>query len=410
MRVLILDAYYKPELVSWTHLESDIIDAVVDAGSEVEVVCPIPSRGVTPEVRQKYRNTREELDGSVKVHRFWSPVEPRNPVMRAARYFWCNLQEHRLGERFRGVDTVFAVSTPPTQGLLAGMVAHSLGARFVYSLQDVFPDSLVSTGLAKQDRVLWRIGRAIEKKTYALADEIIVISNQMRDNLTDKGVEKEKLHVISNWIDLDKVNPVSRCDNRLFDELNIDRGRFTVVYAGNFGAAQSVETIVEAARLLSDRTEIQFVLFGAGARFETTVKDAAQLNNMAVYPLQPQERVAEVYSLGDIGLITCKRGISEIALPSKLWSMLACNSRVVAAYEQDSAVADILRDSQAGICVAPENPMELAAAIETEFTSWVQLGEDVHQTSGGREYVSEHASRPACAGAYAKLIVGGTGQ
>ena len=78
----------------------------------------------------------------------------------------------------------------------------------------------------------------------------------MKKNIMDKGVPEEKIEVISNWIDTEKVQPVSKENNRLYDEFGISRDKFLVVYAGNFGAAQGADVVLEAAGLLENEKDI----------------------------------------------------------------------------------------------------------------------------------------------------------
>ena len=165
---------------------------------------------------------------------------------------------------------MFCSSTPPTQGMLTAMVAKWLSRRygrkvpFVYNLQDIFPDSLVGAGLTHKGSLLWNAGRKIENFTYRHADKIIVISEDFKRNLIAKGVPESKIEVIYNWIDEDAVVPVAKADNPLFEELGLQRGKFNVVYAGNLGNAQNIDVIIDAAELLKDKGEIEFIIFGTG--------------------------------------------------------------------------------------------------------------------------------------------------
>ena len=154
------------------------------------------------------------------------------------------------------------------------MVAKKLSKKykkkvpFVYNLQDIFPDSLVNTGMTQKGSFLWKIGRKLENYTYENAEKIIVISDSFKRNIMAKGVMEEKIEVISNWIDLDTVHPVSRKDNKLISEFGIDPTKFLVIYAGNFGAAQGADVVLKAAEKLKSNEGIQFVIFGGGAYFE----------------------------------------------------------------------------------------------------------------------------------------------
>lgn len=264
----------------------------------------------------------------------------------------------------------------------------------IYNLQDVFPDSLVTTGLAKKDSLLWKIGRKIEDYTYRNADKIIVISNAMKENILAKGVPEEKIAVIPNWIDVESVKPVDKQNNRLFEEYSIDNEKFTVVYAGNLGAAQGADVVLEAAKMLPD---IQFVIFGGGTGFEKAKQEAKKLPNVIVHPLLPQERVPEVYSLGDICLITCKKGVGSSGMPSKTWSIMACNRPIVAAFDTDSELSEILKSANAGSCVEPENAELLAQAIE-------EMKENTHRYTGGRDYVCKNASKTVCVSKYVEIL------
>lgn len=365
MKVLFLNAYFYPERIAFSHLEQDIMEGLVNAGHEVYVVCPTPSRGVSKEEIETYRHIRNEIINTVNISRYPAPCEGKNPVIRAFRYFWCNIRGNRIGKRFRGVDVIFAVSTPPTQGYFAGKLAKKLGVPLVYSLQDVFPDSLVTSGLAKKTSLLYKLGARIEKKTYRLCDRIIVLSDTVRRNLLEKGVDDKKLLTVKNWIDTDTVRHVARQDNRLFDEYGVSRDDFIAVYAGNFGASQGADVILKAARLLREHSSVHFVIFGGGAGFEAAQKEVAdnRLDNVTIRPLLPADRISEAYSMGDVALITCKKNVGKTAMPSKTWSIMACDTPIIASFDTDSELAAVLKDSGAGVCVEPEDPAALKNAI-----------------------------------------------
>ncbi len=402
MKVLFLDAYFIPETIAFTHLENDIIDALIKDGHEINVICPIPTRGIDKETAAKYRHIKHEtfFNGKVHVQRFWAPQENKNPITRAFRYFWCNLRQYQIGKKYKDTDLIFSASTPPTQGLLMAMLRKKLKCRTLYSLQDVFPDSLVNTGMTKKGSILWNIGRVIEKITYKNIDKIIVISEEFRKNLIQKGVPDDKIEVIYNWIDTDRVQPIPKEHNKLFEEIGISREKFTVVYAGNLGASQGADIIIGAAQQLRETENIQFAIFGGGSEYQAMKSTVAELKltNVILNPLLPQDRVPEVYSMGDIALITCKPGVGKSGMPSKTWSIMACNTPILAAFDLDSELAEIIKTSQGGICIEPGNPSALSKAILELYNA-----RDGLQVNS-REYVEKYMSKKICVSKYEEIL------
>lgn len=409
MRFLFLDAYFEPESTAYTHLEKDLIEKIISEGNSICVICPKPTRGISDEVAKKYSDIKYEslYGGRVAVHRFWAPDEGKNPLVRAFRYFWCNLRTYQIATRLKNVDAVFSNSTPPTQGALSVLTTKRLSSKlkadipFIFNLQDIFPDSLVSTGMTSKGSIIWKIGRKIENFTYRNANKIILISEAFKSNIIEKGVPEEKIAVVSNWIDDEAVQPVKKEDNTLYEEFNISREKFTVLYAGNFGAAQGAEVVLESAARLKDNGNIQFVIFGGGAGFEKArlYVDENKLGNVIINPLLPAERVPEVYSLGDVALITCKKGVGNSGMPSKTWSIMACNTPIIASFDLKSELAEIISDSNTGACVEPENTEALTEAILNAFSGKTEVNKN------GREYVLKNASKKLCTQKYSDELI-----
>lgn len=408
MKVLRLGTYYYPEITAGSHLIDDLHKGFADEKINVSLYVPVPSRGISKEERNKYSKKKCEkiYNNRVTIHRFSMIREGRNPIQKGIKYLLSNICEYYYGTKEKGVDIVFCSSTPPTQGVVAALVAKKLSKRygrkvpFVYNLQDIFPDSLLTTGFAKKDGLLWKIGCKIENFTYKNADRIIVISEGFKRNIMEKGVPEEKIEIISNWIDIDSVYPVERKDNRLFEEFGLDPNKFIVVYAGNFGAAQGADIVLKVAEELKEINSIQFVIFGGGAYFEEAKKDAEKLDNVFIHELMPQNRISEVYSLGDVALITCKKGTGKAGMPSKTWSIMACNTPIIASFDTDSDLADVIRNSGAGKCVEPGDVKALTEVIERAS----KIKSNDLEDRDLRRYVSENASKQACVNEYINLI------
>lgn len=184
MKVLMLSPYCYPEQISSSHLTDDLFQAFSSEGVVVDVYSPTPCRGIDKETRKKYQSIKEQsmYDNAIRIHRFSLFAENKNSIARAIRYILCNIIQYHKGIRAKNIDVIFAGSTPPTQGLLCGLVKKKLTKKnghevpFVYNLQDVFPDSLVNAKMTTEGSFLWKLGRKIENYTYSSADIIIVIS------------------------------------------------------------------------------------------------------------------------------------------------------------------------------------------------------------------------------------------
>ena len=363
MKLLLLPAYFTPELCSDTPLDDARYQAYADAGIEMDLYTPTPTRGVGEDDKKRYSKVISEkmYDSKMHVHRFRMMGEGTNPVMRALRYFLCFVKQYWYGCKAKSIDEIFVISTPPIQGMLAAMLKKKKGCKFVYNLQDIFPDTLVGAGLAKKDGLLWKIGRKIEDYTYCNADKIIVISEDFKRNIMEKGVPEEKIEIVYNWVDEEAVHPVNKDDNTLYSEFGLDKDKFTVVYAGNLGNAQNIDIILDAAKMLSD---IQFVLFGSGGLEEQIENriEKENISNLRLLPLQPLARVSEVYSLGDACVVTCKEGFGGSALPSKTWTIMSCGRPVIANFDEGE-LKTIIEKNKCGVFTHAGDVNEFVAAI-----------------------------------------------
>lgn len=361
MKLLRLPAYFEPEQAASSFLWQNLSEDIAKAGVDEVVYTPIPTRGVTEEVRKYYKSHRIETkhDGRMVVHRFSLYGEGKNPILRAMRYVLQGIIQFNkavFAKDARSCDVMFIASTPPIQGAMAAMVKKCRRDHipFVYNLQDIFPDSLVGTGLAKKDGLLWKIGRRIENFTYRNADKIIVISQDFKRNIMAKGVPEEKIEVIYNWVDQNAVVEVPREKNKLFDMYGLDRSKFYITYNGNIGLTQNMEMLAEVAHELEEEglNDIHFVLTGNGAYWDTLVAklrgekqeqrtqapdgtEAITFGNITLLPFQPYDDIAHVFSLGDASLVISKPGVGENSVPSKTWSIMSASRPVLANFDEN---------------------------------------------------------------------------
>ena len=315
----------------------------------------------------------------VKVHRFRMYGEGKNPVLRALRYLLCEIVQlhYMLWEEY---DVAFIDSTPPIQGLKLPIVRLFRKKPIVYNAQDLFPETLSGTGLAKRGGLLWKIGLWVSNVTFRNSDRIIAISEDIKRSIVTRGVSEEKVVVVYNWVDENAVIPVAKEENSLFEEFGLSREKFTVVYAGNLGNAQNISIILDAAALLSD---IQFAVFGTGGLEDEIRKRIATENlvNVHLNPLQPMERVSYVYSLGDACIVSCKAGLGGSAMPSKTWNIMSCGRPVVASFDEGE-LKEILEKNNCGVFSHAGNVQEFVDAIKSlaaDPSRFEEMGKNARQ-------------------------------
>lgn len=353
MSILVFGAYYEPENIASPYIAEGIRKGFVDSGYHIKFYIPTPSRGLTREQIKEYRRRRFETKygGELEIHRYRMFSEKKGTVQRMFRYLCCNLVQLIIGLKEKNVEGIFAASTPPTQGIIIAILKKIKKVPVLYSLQDVFPDSLIQTGIANEKSILFRMGRKMEQFSYRNIDHIVVPSEAIKENLLLKNVPDEKITVIRNWVNENDVKPVAREDNSLFEEFELDKNLFYVVYAGNMGPAQDIESILNVAEKIRNIPDIRFILFGRGTQFEEYLEETkkSDLDNVVFLPLQTYERVSDVYSLGDACIVSCKAGIGKAALPSKTWSIMATERAVLANFDSESDMGKILKETEAGL-------------------------------------------------------------
>ena len=417
MKILFLSPYYGSRVAS-SYLGETRTQAFIDAGFDMVIYAPTPSRGLSKEERKRYRTIKEEIhfDGRQKVHFFPMFNEGRNPVLRALRYALCAVIHFFKGccaADARTCDVMFIQSTPPIQGAMAACVKKIRHIPMVYCLQDIFPDSLVGTGLARKGGILWKAGRAIENFTYRNADNIIVISEDFKKNILAKGVPEEKIKVIYNWVDEEAVVDVPRAENKLFDKYGLDRNKFIISYSGNIGLTQNMDMLLEVMEeLKTEAPDILLVLIGEGAYKEQVVKKIAgqagndgiilgtALPNVIMLPFQPYEDISHVFSLGDAGLVISKPGVGSNSVPSKTWSIMSASRPVLANFDENE-LKEIIADHRCGLFTKAGDKEAFKASILALYHQPALCWE---YGVNGRRFIMENLTKGVGTGKYVEVL------
>lgn len=407
MKILYLTAYSYPEQVASSHMGRNRNQAFADAGFEMVLYTPTPSRGVTDEIRRKYKRIKFEplYDGHMAVHRFPLFREGKGAIQRAARYTlmcFIHFLKGSFAKDARECNVMFIASTPPIQGAMAAMVKKIRRIPLIYNLQDVFPDSLVNTGTICKSSILWRIGRIIEDFTYRNADKIVVISKDIKNNIIAKGVPEDKIELIYNWVDESEVIDIQRSNNKLFDLYGLDRKKFYITYCGNIGLTQNMDMLLDVAEDLEDYPDIQFVIIGDGAYKKNVEKNIIDRNlgNVKLLPFQPYEDISHVFSLGDIGLIISKPGVGDNSVPSKTWSIMSASRPVLASFDENE-LKDIIKNNDCGVFVPAGDKLALKDAI---LSLYKDKDRCVEYGRNGRKFILNNLTKEIGTTKYVNLI------
>lgn len=383
MRILILSQWYPPEPMK---LLSDMAETLKAKGHDVVVLTGFPN---WPEGKlypgYKIRLWQKETIGGVPIVRIpLYPDHSRSKIRRIANYLSFVISASLLGFfLIRRPDIIHAIQ-PPTTCFPAWFLSRLWRVPFTYEIQDMWPETLQATGMVNDERILTAVSRFCNW-AYARAAAVRVISPGFRQNLIEKRVPSEKIHLISNWVDTDFYKPRPP-DTSLSERFGF-KGRFNILYAGTIGLAQGIETVLAAAELLKDLPNIQFVFAGDGLALLSLQAYAASRNNKNVNFLgrQPMALMPDLYALADILLVHLKDDpLFRITIPHKTLTYLAAGKPILAAVEGD--VAEIINSNHAGLTCPPGNPEALADKVRMFYNMTLDV----------REKIGENGRKTAC--------------
>ena len=357
MRVTIFNRSYWPDTGATGQLLTELAeDLVAQHGFAVTVITGFPAGGGAEPLA-----ARETRNGVVVVRVAGTRLQPRRFVGRALNYLTYFVSAFIAAVRLPRQDVLVAMTDPPIIGLVP-MVARR-GAAFVFVCQDLFPEVarlLEDFRSPLVDRVLDALTRLIVRK----ADRTIVLGETMALRVVEhKRADPARVVVIHNWVDTDLVVPSAK-DN-VFSRAHGLASKTVVLHAGNIGFGQDLDAVIDAAEKLRDRHDVAFVFVGNGNRRDAleAAVHARQLRNVSFIPYQPREWLPLVYATGDVGLVSLKRGLAGCIVPSKLYTVLASGRPVLAAVEDTSETATIVRDEHCGRVVPVGDSVALAQAI-----------------------------------------------
>lgn len=406
MNIVILSHYFPPEIGAPQARLSEMARAWVAAGHDVSVITCFPNHPtgvVPPEYADRHKKMRrfDEVRDGVDVHRCWSYATPNRGFLKKilghlSFMVTSVVQAHAC---VKGTHAIIVSSPTFFSVLSAWFLSRVYRVPYVFEVRDLWPAIFVELGVLK-NRVLIAILESVELFLYKRSAAVVAVTSRFRDAIIQRGVRAEKVHVITNGVDLDRFYPRQK-DEELLDELEV-RGKFIALYIGAHGISHALTRIVDAAELTADREDILFLFVGEGAEKEKVREHARRKNltNCRFLPGRPKDQVTRLYSIMDVGLVPLRNiALFDTFIPSKMFEIMGMAKPIVASVRGEAA--DILHSSGGALVNAPEDAEAIAANVLKLYQDEPlrkRLGES------GRAFAAKHYCRKLLADTYIQII------
>jgi colanic acid biosynthesis glycosyl transferase WcaI len=392
-RILVIHRYYWPDTPPCASLMRSIVAHLREEGHEVEVLTSQPS--YRPGAEKQQRPHVEHVDG-VRVERLRLPTEVGRPLTRITNAL-------RLGPAIvrraltRRYDVILVTSIPPVLGgFFAALAARLSRARLIYYCMDLHPEiGRVSGDFANP--ILYRVLQALDSWSCRQARPVLVHSEDMRQTLRERPRGDEpRIELLNNFA-------LPSCDSGATElELGTEGNRLTVIYAGNIGRFQGLETAVDAMAQLRERRDIELIIMGDGVARESLIERVQQSGaNVRFLAHQPVEVAKSAIRQADIGLVTLVPGIYRYAYPSKTMAYLEQGRPIIAAVEPESELAMTMAERGYGLTV-PSGDVSAMTERLVELADDSQWKEPMNQAA--REAFDSEFSAPVVLNRWSRVL------
>ncbi len=396
--VLILCQYFYPEPISSATLPTELAKDLKSKGLSVDVLCGYPTAYKGQGLKQK-----ESINGITVQRLRYVQLDDNYRLGRLVNFLSFSLSMVLKIPRMWTYKCIVVYSNPPVLPFVPYLVNRVAGTPFVFVVFDVYPDVALLVGAIREGSVIHRIMSFINSKVYASAAAVITLGNEMKQYLIDSGiaVNPKTMHVIPNWFSasIDDAEKV-----KAWEFLQLRRQwPFIVLYGGNMGTCQDMDTILRGLYLLRNDPDILFVFAGHGNKVGL-VKEYIhnnEISNVRVYGFLPHDVYADALRISDVCLVSLERSAEGLGVPSKTYGYLAAGKPVLAIMSSDTDIVRDLRAYGAGAAV-PQGDSE---GLASKLLQWKQ-DPDLLARMGisARELSDARYRRSACTEKYATLV------
>jgi len=367
MHILLLNQYYPPDTSATAKMAAVVAEALARR-HKVTVVAGRPS--YDPEETYPYALLRRDARNGVVVERVGSTAYPRHRMRRRLSNYLTYLALALPRALAIRPDVVLAMTDPPVAGIAGAFVGRLARRPFVYNIRDMYPDMALGGDIVRPGHWVRR-WEQMHRAALKRATRVIVLGDDMRERILAKGVAPERVVVVRDGTTPPACLPAE--DDPLVGEIR-SGFPFVALHAGNLGFYGAWHTLLKAGEILGHEN-IGLVFIGDGANRKALEAEAARLPNVRFLPFRPVEQVPQVMMAGDVHIVTVKRGLEGVVVPSKLYGILAAGRPVLSVADARSDAARIVLESGCGLTADPDDPLAVAAAIRDLRTDQRRLAE-----------------------------------
>lgn len=400
LRILYLSQYFPPEMGAPSARVFELSRRWVKNGAIVTVLTGFPNHptGIIPDEYKGYRFLQEEKD-SINIIRTYVYATPNKGFFkRIISYISFAVSSIVLGTRKSGKqDLIIATSPQFFVGIAGYIISRLKRIPFIFEIRDLWPESIVQLGLLK-NRVIIKILEWIELFLYKKAAHIISVTDSYVEFLVKKGINRNKISIIKNGVDLDLFQ-LKGNQEALKKKYNLEN-KIVVSYIGTLGMSHALDKVCETAQFFEDQN-VEFLLVGEGAEKQNlkNIINHTHIKNVKFVDQIPKEKLPEYYELSDIILVTLKAlPLFKKVIPSKIFEIMSMGRPIVLGV--DGEARNIVEDAEAGIFSKPEDVLDLREKI----TFMLDNKKRAHYGNNGRKYVEQFYDRNKLADDYLNIL------
>ncbi len=358
MKIVYITQHFPPEIGAAQGRAFDMSSNLADLGHDLHVLTTFPNAKPINKFFTKEKHHKLTVYRSFRIR-----DTKTSSIRRIANYLSFMISSCFSGLLVKKPDIIYATSPQLFQGVTGYFLSRVHRAKFVFEIRDLWVDFAELLGQFKNKKIL-NLARKLEKFLYNKADHIVVVTQGYKQRLIELGIPKDKITVIPNGVNPDSLD-IRGTDSGLQVKKHYGiENKFLVLYAGNIGAAQGLDTIITAANELKDDPSYMFMFIGEGVEKQHLVERAKSLElaNVIFLDSMKKEELITYYEAADIGIVSLKKHpLFNITIPSKVFDYMSMSTPILIGV--DGEAKDIVETYQAGYSFEPENSADFIRAL-----------------------------------------------